>query len=357
VSRLVVLIGIAASCGRGSATPPPGSQHDPANAPASFVVLCAPCHGVDARGYKADHAPSLVTSTFLESASDDFLRRSIVFGRPGTSMAAYGKEAGGKLDDAQVGELVTWLRAQGPAYRAPPAGQPGSIQRGSASYERACMRCHGTRTARGDAVHLANLRFLDAASDPFLRWAIVHGRPDTKMEAWQGKLSDNDIDDLVAYVRAFAAPVEVHLLPPPTGKEPLVIHPQGKDPQFEVRRDSERAYVPIDQVAKALADGRKLIVIDARPQSEWRTVHVEGAVSMPYDELKKLDAIPKDGTWVLAYCACPHHLSGIVIDELQKRGYKRVAVLDEGILAWHRHGYPVVAAPGVEPPPAEGLPH
>jgi len=29
-------------------------------------------------------------------------------------------------------------------------------------------------------------------------------------------------------------------------------------------------------------------------------------------------------------------------------------VLDEGILEWHRRGYPVTAAPGVLPPPKEG---
>jgi hypothetical protein len=28
-------------------------------------------------------------------------------------------------------------------------------------------------------------------------------------------------------------------------------------------------------------------------------------------------------------------------------------VLDEGILEWHRRGYPVTAAPGVQPPPKE----
>jgi cytochrome c oxidase cbb3-type subunit 3/ubiquinol-cytochrome c reductase cytochrome c subunit len=54
---------------------------------------------------------------------------------------------------------------------------------------------------------------------------------------------------------------------------------------------------------------------------------------------------------VIAYCACPHHLSGDVVDALRKRGVKHAVVLDEGILEWHRRGYPVVAAPGVEPPP------
>jgi hypothetical protein len=53
-----------------------------------YVALCQPCHGADAKGYAADHAPSLVNPTFLESATDDFLHRSIAGGRPGTSMAA-----------------------------------------------------------------------------------------------------------------------------------------------------------------------------------------------------------------------------------------------------------------------------
>jgi cytochrome c oxidase cbb3-type subunit 3/ubiquinol-cytochrome c reductase cytochrome c subunit len=353
----VVLVLVACGSGHGSAPPPPELRRDAGAAPSAlYQTMCAPCHGADAKGYKADHAPSLVSATFLESASDEFLRRSIAFGRPGTSMAAYGKQLGGPLDPARVDQLVAWLRAQGsPAHPLPPSGA-GDVERGAPIYTRACAKCHGTRTARGDAVHLANTRFLDTATDPFLRWAIVHGRPGTPMEAWQGKLSDQDIDDLVAYVRAFAAPVREAQLPPPTGKEPIVIHPAGKPPQFHVRSDAERSYVSVDQVAKALADGRKLIIIDARPESEWRRVHVAGAVSMPYHELGRLSAIPKDGTWVLAYCACPHHLSGIVIDELAKRGYTHVAVLDEGINEWHRRGYPVVAAPGVEPPPAEAAP-
>ena len=30
-----------------------------------------------------------------------------------------------------------------------------------------------------------------------------------------------------------------------------------------------------------------------------------------------------------------------------------VSALDEGILEWHRRGYPVTAAPGVTPPPKQ----
>jgi cytochrome c oxidase cbb3-type subunit 3/ubiquinol-cytochrome c reductase cytochrome c subunit len=55
---------------------------------------------------------------------------------------------------------------------------------------------------------------------------------------------------------------------------------------------------------------------------------------------------------VLAYCACPHHASGIIVDELRKRGFKHTAVIDEGILFWHQQGYPVEACGG--PAAAEG---
>jgi len=51
-----------------------------------------------------------------------------------------------------------------------------------------------------------------------------------------------------------------------------------------------------------------------------------GAISVPYYALGGLDRIPNDGTWVVAYCACPHHASGEVVTELRKHGYPHTAV-------------------------------
>ena len=93
-----------------------------------YLALCAPCHGADAKGYAADHAPSLVSSTFLESASDDFLRQSIIAGRPGTSMAAYGKASGGPLDDAGVDRLVAFLARARSGAKAPARDRGGRRQ-------------------------------------------------------------------------------------------------------------------------------------------------------------------------------------------------------------------------------------
>ncbi len=329
--------------------------------PTLYAAMCAVCHGADGTGYKADNAPSLVTPTFLESATDEMLRRSIIDGRPGTAMAAYGKERGGPLDAAAVDRLVAFLRGRGPAAKPIPARARGDAARGEPLYKEHCERCHGNARTRGNAVHLANARFLEVASDAFLGWAISEGRPGTPMEAWKGKLTDAQIDDVVAYVRSFEKPPAPELLPPPTGKEPIVINPDGKHPTFTLRSTPCRPNVPCtpderfvsaEQVKRALDEKRRMVIIDARPVSDWRRVHIPGAVSIPHHDLARLDEVPNDGTWVIAYCACPHHLSGDVVDALRRRGIKHAVVLDEGILEWHRRGYPVVAAPGVEPPPS-----
>jgi len=358
-----------AGCNKGSARPDDKAQHrrdaqvtadaDPSKleSKALYTTFCAHCHGADAKGYKSDNAPSLINPTFLESATDDYIARSIGMGRPGTSMAGYGRDIGGPLDKPAIDRIVSYLRGQGPAAKQiGTAASTGDPKRGAPLYARECFKCHGDQATRSTAVHLANPQFLTVADDAFLRYAIVNGRPGTPMESFATKLKADEIDDVVAFVRSFAKPQEIGQLPAPTGKEPLVINPKGKDPLWKNLRSDPGStvprYVSVTEVKQALDDKRKLIIIDARPQSDWMRVHITGAVSIPYHDLTRLSEVPKD-TWVIAYCACPHHLSGVVVDELIKRGYTKALVLDEGILEWHRRGFPVVAAPGVTPPPAE----
>lgn len=359
---------LVVACSKGSAKP-----HDNATRPrdaatvtdadpsklegaAAYQMLCANCHGADAKGYKADNAPSLVNKTFLESATDEFLHKSIATGRPGTSMAGYAKELGGPLDAASIDRIVSFLRSQGPLPKSlGTAATMGDAKRGADIYKRECHKCHGDQTTRFNAVHLANANFLAVASDAFIRYATVQGRPGTPMESFQAKLSAQDIDDVVAYVRTLGKPPEIAQLPAPTGKEPLIINPKGKEPQWKKLRSDpgkDPRYVSVEEVSKAFAEKRRMVIIDARPPSDWMRARITGSVSIPYHDMKRLDELPKD-VWVIAYCACPHHLSGVVVDELWKRGHKRALVLDEGVLEWHRRGYPMTTAPGVQPPPKE----
>ena len=319
--------------------------------PQIYVALCAQCHGKDLKGYIADNAPSLVTPSFLESASDDFLKASIKTGRPGTAMAAYGNKLGGPLDDAAIDRLVGYLREQGPKAKELPAVPKGDPIKGEALYAKAtCGTCHGDATIRRDAIHLANTMFLVQASDAFIKHSIVNGRQGTKMLSFSAAMSDAEINDVVAYVRTLGTGAkQAGMLPAPTGKEPMIIHPKGKDPAWKLR---ENRFVSVDDAAKAYKAGARMVIIDARPPSDWMRAHIKGAVSIPYHDVARLKDVPKD-VWVAAYCACPHHLSGIVVDELIKLGHQKAVVLDEGVNDWHRKGYPMTTAEGVEIPTAQ----
>jgi mono/diheme cytochrome c family protein/rhodanese-related sulfurtransferase len=333
--------------------PPDGDEHYVAGALA-FGEYCKLCHAADATGYAADHAPSLVSSTFLESATDDFLARGIRDGRPGTAMAPYAKSRGGPLEEDDVTSIIAFLRDRGPLrVRLPSTAVVGDARSGEAVYAASCQRCHGTRTDRADAVHLANPLFLATATDAFLRHAIVHGRPGTPMPAFDGALRGDEIDNVVAMLRGWSSPPEpnrhVPAEPPPLGQ--VVMNPRGGTPELKLR---DGRFASLDDVYRAFDGKKRMIIIDARPASDWYNLRIPGSVSVPYYTLARLDPMPKDGTWIIAYCACPHHASGVVVDELRKRGYPNTAVMDEGIFAWQRRGFPTTS----DPAPGEGeAPH
>jgi cytochrome c oxidase cbb3-type subunit 3/ubiquinol-cytochrome c reductase cytochrome c subunit len=357
---LLLVTGLAAAGAPvvvGRSTPPP---LPPPTASVDGAVLyrtyCQLCHGAEGKGYAADNAPSLVSATFLATAPDEFLRAGIGRGRPGTAMAGYARAVGGPLTPAQIDALIAHLRKGQPAP-VPLPGQVvvGDAGRGKAIYDRECAKCHGTVHQRMNAVHLANPVLLATASDVFLRHAVVLGRPETPMIAFAGKLGDRQINDVVAYVRSLAVAPAVPARPPVAGAGgdgrpprtgPVVLNPRGKPADFQLK---DGRLVSLDALKAALDQKRRLVIVDARAPSDWLNLHIKGAISTPYYDLGSLDDIPNDGTWVIAYCACPHHASGVVVDELRRRGHVHSAVLDEGIFAWQGKGYPVVQAPGMLP--------
>jgi cytochrome c oxidase cbb3-type subunit 3 len=335
---------VAGACARRPATPEPAAE----KGRHLYARFCATCHGPAGNGYAADNAPSLRSPTFIESATTAFLQAAIVRGRPGTSMGAYGRALAGPLEATDVDALVAFLRQGGPPHvELSPSAVAGDVARGKPLYETLCQRCHGSPTQRSTAVHLANPVFLETASDHFLRWAVVGGRPPTSMSSWRGALRSVQI----AAAAPAASPDASSPGPPPAAPRqgPVVIHPRGRAPDFTLKEDR---FVSIDQVKQALDQKRRLVIADARPPADWSSLHITGAISAPYYDDKALDDIPNDGTWVLAYCGCPHHLSGELVDHLRKRGYRHTAIIDEGIFAWQQKGYPVVAAPGAPKPAA-----
>lgn len=311
---------------------------------AIYLRYCALCHGQSAEGYAADHANALGNPSFLSIASDEFLRESIAHGRPGTPMSAWGREAHGPLDDDMIGALVVYLRSLAtlPPVDVSQVRIVGSVERGRALYTQSCVTCHGETGEGSDtAPGLSHPELQRVASDGFLRYTIEHGRPGTPMPAF-GELSSQAIDDLVAYVRTLVHEPARPVVPsggPPPGLEDLIIHPDGAAPEFSLR---DERYVGADQVRDALEGGRRMVILDARATSDWAIGHIPGAAPFPFYDIEQMAGhLPHDGTWILAYCACPHAASGHVVDELRSRGFEHTAVIDEGIHYWTEHGYPV----------------
>jgi len=281
-------------------------------------------------------------------------------GRPGPAMAPYGRDLGGPLGGQEIAALVAYFRHLGGIATpvAAPAAPPGDPARGAPLYAQHCQSCHGDGVTHGTAVQLANPTLQALASDGYLRYAIVFGRPGTPMEAFSNRLDGGQVADVIAFLRSWGKPVVPPPEPPvvvPAG--PVVINPKGKAPTFNAREDR---FVPAAEVAAALAKKQRLVIIDARPPSDWAMLHIPGAISVPHYDTSSLDRVPNDGTWVIAYCACPHHASGEVVDELKRRGYKHAAILDEGILFWQRQGYPTTGTgngvvPGVAPAVKPGM--
>lgn len=331
-----------------------------------YAKYCALCHGAEGKGYAADNAPSLVTPSFLESATDSFIASGIRTGRPGTAMAAYGKALGGPLNEVEIRALVTFIRSKGPTAKPlASATTTGDAERGAQLYQAQCVTCHGTEQARSTAIWLFNPELLRNASSGFLRHAITHGRPPTPMPGFGETLGAHGVEDLVAFLQSKApqtpnaAPkVDLEALK----KLPVVINPNGKTPSFTLRNNR---FVSIVQVKEALDKKQRMIIIDARSPSDFLQARIPGAISNGYYDREGLDRLKNDGTWIIAYCACPHHASGEVVDELRRRGFKNTAVLDEGILEWQHRGFPIVgeskttipAPPPLPAPPVVPAPH
>jgi len=189
-----------------------------------YSAHCSVCHGDTGEG---GVGVPLSLPSFLDSVDDQFLRMTIRHGRPGRVMPAFSQ-----LSDAQVDAIVRFMRgwSKKPAPEFSYKAITGDTQHGKELFARYCAECHGAdgEGGRGTGVTfsrkrdlpviapaLNNAGFLAAASDEMIRHTLQYGREGTPMRSFlvQG-LSEQDLADLVSYVRTFADQ-------PPSVKQPL----------------------------------------------------------------------------------------------------------------------------------------
>ena len=94
------------------------------------------------------------------------------------------------------------------------------------------------------------------------------------------------------------------------------------------------------ELMERLSDGN-VVVLDVRPEEEYRAGHIPGALSVPVDALEPaLQTLPRDQEMV-AYCRGPYCVfSDEAVAFLRSRGY-RARRLRQGLPDWRAAGMPV----------------
>jgi rhodanese-related sulfurtransferase len=95
-----------------------------------------------------------------------------------------------------------------------------------------------------------------------------------------------------------------------------------------------------DELLQRLEAGN-VVVLDVRPELEYKFGHIPEARSIPIDELEaRLDELPRDQE-IIAYCRGPYCVfADEAVALLQKQGY-RARRLVEGLPDWQALNLPV----------------
>jgi cytochrome c oxidase cbb3-type subunit 3 len=206
---IAVLCIFAAACNP-SGRPQQGQEENAANAtdfPTLYATNCAGCHG---DGGKQGPGRILNDPLYLAFIPRDDLKKTLVYGRPGTSMPAWAASQGGPLTDHQIDVLVDGMykhwgkpfNTRGSALPAYVGAANGDPANGKKLFARSCFMCHGPGAKIG---LVTSPSYLSLVSDQMLRTSIVVGRPDLGMPNYMllkaGKpLTDADVSDLVGYL-------------------------------------------------------------------------------------------------------------------------------------------------------------
>ena len=159
-------------------------QPDLANGKKRFEAVCSKCHGVDGRAQTGVGAKNLVYSKLnLEG-----IIHTMRYGRPGTLMTSKRHQLS-NTDIADIAHYVYSLR-----YKADPL-------HGQKLYSKNCKSCHSTPADIKILGNAAVKRTIADLDDRLLDLRIRHGRHIDRAGESVAKLSSDDIQDIIAYMR------------------------------------------------------------------------------------------------------------------------------------------------------------
>ncbi len=209
---LILLTLLVGSLGCNRKVGPPNDQDEllrPENV-ASFDRLykqnCSACHGENGSG---GPALDLANPNYQALVDDSSLKRWITSGMTGTQMPAFGESAGGFLTPQQVDVLIAGMRARWDRKDHTTAGMPpysssaeGNVDHGQDIFQVSCSSCHQQEQKK-----ITDASYLALVSDQSLRTIVIAGRPDLGHPDWKQvrhdqPLTDQNVNDVIAYLHS-----------------------------------------------------------------------------------------------------------------------------------------------------------
>ncbi|MDF2683931.1 MAG: ArsR family transcriptional regulator [Brevibacillus sp.] len=94
--------------------------------------------------------------------------------------------------------------------------------------------------------------------------------------------------------------------------------------------------IALEELLKRM-ERKEVVLLDVRPEDEYATGHIPGAISIPMEELEKhLASLPMDKE-IVAYCRGPYCLMSAQAVEIMKSKGIKASRLEEGVHEWKRY--------------------
>lgn len=204
---VLLLFGMAASCVSAA----------PLDVAKLYTKHCSICHGDNgdgnsrAKGGMNPPPRDFTTPEAAEELSRERMISSVTYGRPGTAMMAHK----GRLSELEIASIVDYVRTS--FMLAPPQATTivvptsSTLTKGEKIYTQNCSVCHGDKgnTAfwaqnglNPPPRNFTDQEALSTLTRERMIASITHGRPGTGMMPFSKRLSNEDIEAVVTFIRA-----------------------------------------------------------------------------------------------------------------------------------------------------------